>query len=94
MNIDSTFDHGEVPIGLFLSGGIDSGIIAAILKDRLKDKGSTYHIEYSYDRENNPEENVFKLLVSQLGIDCGRIVFNDAILNNIDRIVFALDEPF
>ncbi len=93
-NIDSTFDHGEVPVGLFLSGGIDSGIIAAILKDRLKDKGSTYHIEYSYDRENNPEENVFKLLVSQLGIDCGRIVFNDAILNNIDRIVFALDEPF
>ncbi len=33
-SIISTFNHGDVPIGLYLSGGIDSGIIASIIKDK------------------------------------------------------------
>lgn len=93
-NIISTFNHGDVPIGLYLSGGIDSGIIASLIKDKLHNEGRTLHIEYPGNFEEMPEERTLMSAISELGIKCNRIIFDDTILNNIEHIVFSLDEPF
>ena len=93
-SIISTFNHGDVPIGLYLSGGIDSGIIASIIKDKLRNEGSALHIEYPGNSEKMLEERTLLPVISELGIRCKRIVFDDTILDNIERIAFSLDEPF
>lgn len=93
-NIISTFNHGDVPIGLFLSGGIDSGIIASVLKERLRREENALHIEYSGSFEEISEERMLFPLISELGIKCKRVLFDEVILDNIESIIFSLDEPF
>ena len=84
-NIISTFNHGDVPIGLFLSGGIDSGIIASVLKERLRREENALHIEYSGSFEEISEERMLFPLISELGIKCKRVLF--------DEVILLLDEP-
>lgn len=93
-NILSTYDHSDVPIGLFLSGGIDSGIVASVLRDRLRSEGKVFHIEYPGSFVEIPEEKSLLQLISETGIKCDRIVFDDSILDIIEHIIFSLDEPF
>lgn len=93
-NIVSTFNHGDVPIGLFLSGGIDSGIIASVLKERLRHEESTLHIEYSGSCEEISEERILLSVISELGIKCKKVLFDEVILDNLESIIFSLDEPF
>ncbi len=85
--------HADVPVGCFLSGGLDSSIIAALAKQHhnnihtfsLGFKDESYFDETEYAelaaKHINSEHHVFKLN-------------NFDLLENIDPFLNSIDEPF
>jgi len=83
----------DVPLGAFLSGGIDSSIISAIMAKKSDSPISTFSIgfkEEAYD-ESGRAELVAKHIGSQHTL---HIVDHNDLLNVADSIVDYFDEPF
>lgn len=80
------------PLGLFLSGGIDSGTIAC----RLAATGHTGLRSFSaaFPGSALDESEEARATAAALGLPNERIVVPTAIADDFDRIVAALDEPF
>lgn len=76
-SIMECYDLSDVPMGLFLSGGLDSGIIATVLKKHRKFFGKTYTVDYL----NNPNAEAKNVegLVRNLGIPYKKICMNENI---------------
>lgn len=92
---DSIKSHiiGDVPIGSFLSGGIDSSLIAAIASQQVKYKLNTFSIGL---QDLKMDESVFaKKIANFLGTEHHEYIISekeaqDVILNIID----VYDEPY
>lgn len=83
----------DVPVGLFLSGGIDSSLVAAILARKGKENVRTFTIGYHVPEFN--EATWARKVAEELGTDhtelyCG----TDEALNAVLRIADLYDEPF
>ncbi len=75
---DATASHtiGDVPIGAYLSGGIDSCTTAALLKDHYPQPLQTFSIGFSnaaYD-----ESNEFRSAATHLGLANSALMLDDA----------------
>ena len=83
----------DVPVGSFLSGGIDSSIIASIAQ-KLHGGIQTYSI--GFERRNFFDEtSVAKRTANALGTKHENIVLSDEmIFNQMDLFFDAMDEPF
>ena len=93
-NIYSTFKTSDVPLGIFLSGGIDSGIIATVLADALqKQVNAAYSIDY-LDMVQSDEIRIANEIATSLKIPYHNIQLEDHILDYLNKSVFSLDEPF
>ena len=57
--------HSDVPVGVFLSGGVDSSLVASIVAKELGEKLDTFSIKFS-DAEFD-ESNIAKEIASILG---------------------------
>lgn len=83
----------DVPLGTFLSGGVDSSIVSFCLSDMLDSKIDTFSIGFekaSYD-ETDKSRTVAKLINS----NHHEFVINESDLSkNIDQILLDFDEPF
>ena len=80
------------PLGLFLSGGIDSGAIAC----RLAATGHAGLRSFSAAFPGSPldESDEARATAEALGLPNERIVVPTTIAGDFDRIVASLDEPF
>jgi len=83
----------DVPVGVFLSGGIDSTLLASILKKELDYDFTTFTI--GFDDPNYDESNIAKATSKYLGIDninytCS---FED-FQNEFTKMYDYFDEPF
>lgn len=93
-SILSTFKCSEVPLGIFLSGGVDSGIIATILADSLKNqKKAAYCIDYSANMKSD-EVRVANEVAEFLNIPYHNVCLQDGVFGYLDKSVLSLDEPF
>jgi asparagine synthase (glutamine-hydrolysing) len=83
----------DVPIGSFLSGGIDSSIISAIMAKLNKDKINTFSIGFV---EKDYDESERAQLVSNNIKSNHFLKFLDynSVVDDIDDIVLYYDEPF
>jgi asparagine synthase (glutamine-hydrolysing) len=83
----------DVPIGSFLSGGIDSSIISAIMAKLNKDKINTFSIGFV---EKDYDESERAQLVSDSIKSNHFLKFLDynSVVDDIDNIVLYYDEPF
>lgn len=82
----------DVPLGLYLSGGVDSSLIAAIAKKELNRSIPSYCISFpnqiSYD-ESTHAKNV----AQKLGIPLNTIVLDPDALKDVERLAEIMEEP-
>lgn len=83
----------DVPVGSFLSGGIDSTLVTAIANDIVKGKIKTFTIGFE-DKKRN-EAQFAKETSQYLGTDHYEVYVNESdMLNLLNDMCFYFDEPF
>lgn len=83
----------DVPVGVFLSGGLDSSLITALAKQHTDYPLHTYSIGYTYTRKNEDERVHARLVSKALGTVHQEIEIGPDSLNHLPRILWHLDEP-
>ena len=83
----------DVPIGAFLSGGIDSSLIASMMQKFSTKPVNTYTI--GFENEEFNEAPHAKQIASYIGTNHSELYINDRdVLNVIPKLPFIYDEPF
>lgn len=84
--------QSDVPLGAFLSGGVDSSIIVARMQAVGADRVKTFSIGFS---ERQYDESAFAREVAQaLGTEHHEEIVDPSALEVLDRLVWHFDEPF
>jgi asparagine synthase (glutamine-hydrolysing) len=84
----------DVPVGVFLSGGIDSSAITALAAKHYKGRLSTYSVGFDYDKGVN-ELSKAKNVADYFGTDHHELYLRGQNMPDvIERLVRCHDEPF
>lgn len=87
--------ESDVPIGIFLSGGIDSGVLAGLLKERVKSSiiGITIAFEEFLGKQADESDGA-KVIAATFGIQHHiRKVSKDEFIADLPYIFEAMDQP-
>ena len=83
----------DVPLGAFLSGGIDSSLIVSLMQSQSLNKIKTFTI--GFDEREFDESNQAKKIANHLNTDHHELYFSDKdIFNLIPSLPEVYDEPF
>ncbi len=83
----------DVPVGLFLSGGIDSSIVAALLQRNVSEPIKTFTIGFDSTKHN--EAHHAKKIAEHLGTDhTEHYISEDEALEIVPQLPDIYDEPF
>jgi len=83
----------EVPLGAFLSGGIDSSIIVALMAERLSTPVKTFSI--GFDERHFSETHYARQIATRYSTDHHDFIFRpDDLVRVIEGVIGATDEPF
>src|SRR3712207_7345241 len=85
----------DVPVGVLLSGGIDSSLVVALLAEQGQTGLATFSIGFeSAGGESGDEFEYSSLVARRFGTDHSRIRIDDArLLPGLDGAVAAMSEP-
>jgi asparagine synthase (glutamine-hydrolysing) len=84
--------RSDVPLGIFLSGGIDSSLIASVAAKRCNLKLNAFTIGFK-EKSYNELDNA-KLVADKLGLSLNELILSeDDIFKEIEHIISFLDEP-
>lgn len=84
--------RSDVPVGCFLSGGIDSGIITAIASGMAPEKLIT--ITVGFEDGAFDERPLARLVAEQYGTDHHELVVRPDLSADLPKIIAAYDQPF
>ncbi len=83
----------DVPVGTFLSGGLDSSLIAALMREYSG--GELHSFSLVYEEEENPDAPFARMMAEKLGTTHHEYILKtDEITPALPGIVKAFDEPF
>lgn len=83
----------DVPVGAFLSGGIDSTLVTAVAQDVLKKPVKTFTIGFETKKEN--EAQYAKEIAQYIGTDHTELYISEKeLFEQIKDLVIYYDEPF
>jgi asparagine synthase (glutamine-hydrolysing) len=83
----------DVPLGAFLSGGVDSSIVSAIMAKISKQPIQTFSIGYRNKRYDESERA--RMVARHISSEHHEYILNyDEILGDVDRIILNYDEPY
>ncbi|HJZ45542.1 MAG TPA: asparagine synthase (glutamine-hydrolyzing) [Roseiflexaceae bacterium] len=83
----------EVPLGAFLSGGIDSSIIVALMAERLSEPVKTFSI--GFEERQFSETHYARQIAARYGTDHQEFIFRpDDLVGVMEGVIGATDEPF
>ena len=82
----------DVPLGAFLSGGLDSSIVVALMARQASAPIKTYHIDFGEPKFS--EVGFARQVANRYGTDHHELVVRPAALEVFDELVSAFDEPF
>jgi len=81
----------DVPFGLLLSGGLDSAVVAVILKPIMEELGAEYHT-FSVGEEGSPDITAAKIMSEYLGTTHHEHPFTaDEAFNHIEDVIYHLE---
>ncbi|MEI7645732.1 MAG: asparagine synthase (glutamine-hydrolyzing) [Chloroflexales bacterium] len=83
----------EVPLGAFLSGGMDSSIIVALMAERAREPVRTFSI--GFDERHFSETRYARQVAERYGTEHHEFIFRPAdLVRVIEGVSAAVDEPF
>lgn len=82
----------DVPFGAFLSGGLDSSVIVALMTQHSSQRVRTYSIGFKEAAYN--ELSDARRVAEHLGTDHHELVVEPDAVSLLERLVWHLDEPF
>ncbi len=83
----------DVPVGAFLSGGVDSSLVAALMTRASPRPVSTFSIGFSGARPGLDESAYARTVARHLGTDHHELVLGARVLDDLERLSECLDEP-
>ena len=86
----------DVPLGSFLSGGLDSSIVTALLARNLDSKHipKTFCVGYQLEESRHDERGYAEIVAKHVNTDHHFIECkNDYAVNSLPRLVWNMDEP-
>ncbi len=88
----------DVPVGAFLSGGLDSSLVAAMAKDHVSNaRLQCFTIGFTGEAsktEGMAEDLQYaKKVAEHLGVDLHTIYVGPEMINDLERMIYHLDEP-
>lgn len=91
----ATHTIGEVPIGAYLSGGIDSAAMAWLLTRHYPQRLRTFSIHFL--NPHMDESPVFRNIAQHLGVDAQELVMDDqrreGFLGEFEQCIYHLEQP-
>jgi len=94
---DSVQTHlvSDVPLGLFLSGGLDSASILACMREALPGSIKTFSIGYEAPEDQSYNElKAARLLATHFGTDHTEALLRPDAVSLLPRVVAGMGEPF
>jgi asparagine synthase (glutamine-hydrolysing) len=82
----------DVPLGAFLSGGIDSSIVVALMARNMSSPVKTFSIGFEEDSYN--ELKYARLTAEKFGTDHHEFLVTPDICSIVDQLAWHFDEPF
>ena len=83
----------DVPVGAFLSGGIDSSLIVSLMQKNANKSVKTYTIGYEDDNYN--ESSYAKLVAQHLGTSHTELILSPKdLIDVVPKLPLLYDEPF
>src|SRR3989344_73086 len=82
----------DVPLGAYISGGVDSGTILSLMTEFSKEPVKTFSVGFGFEEEYN-ELNEAKFLADHFKTDHKEIIVEPETLGIIPKIVWHADEP-
>jgi len=84
--------RSDVPVGSFLSGGIDSGIVTAIAAQEHPDRLTT--ITIGFEDGSFDERPLARLVADRYATDHHEVLVRPEVAKDLPRIAQAYDQPF
>src|SRR5271165_7557153 len=85
--------HADVPLGAFLSGGIDSSLVVALMQAQASTKVKSFTV--AFDDAGYDEAADARQVASHLGTEHTELlVTHDDVLSTVPALAVLYDEPF
>ena len=84
----------DVPLGVFLSGGLDSSAIVAFMADQAGGRTKTFSIGYGEESGSYDELEYARRIAGHFGTDHHEFILKPNIVDVLPKLVWHLDEPF
>lgn len=82
----------DVPLGAFLSGGVDSSITVALMAQQSSQPVKTFFIDF--DQPGYSERKYARSVAQRYGTEHHELVVRPSAVSILDRLVASFDEPF
>jgi len=83
--------QSDVPLGIYLSGGVDSAAIAGLMQNMVQGKKVSYTISFDYKYDERPRA---KKIADYLNYEYNPMTVSSNDFDFIPAITYHLDEPF
>jgi asparagine synthase (glutamine-hydrolysing) len=86
--------RADVPVGLYLSGGIDSALVAAKVKTLVRGTPHAFTIAFVDESEPYNEAEIAKVIARHVGVEHHVLeVTTETLLRNIERCLWHIETP-
>lgn len=84
--------RSDVPMGAFLSGGMDSSVVVGLMQQHATSSVQTFTVNFF---EDSSQENLeAEKIARRLGTDHRQLTLEPSAIDSLDHLVTCFDEPF